>query len=210
MPATLETVAGRAAHTPDREAFGRAVMGALAGSSGTFSVDVASSLAATEMATKLRLWLLVTRAAIGGVSATVSPEFLADTYPAMLALARALDGAGLEGVWTPEGERTVRLGRARHLFVSADRPPGRFGGRSLRPDTLLEVVSAERVDPEWHRTRVAPRATAVGLTTVVYGAPGGDTLFQAIRTKNLLAEWRDGKRRHFSPGRADGSAPAGR
>ena len=208
MAATLETATMRPARAPGREAFARAVMAALADVGGTFSVDAPSSLAVTGMATKLRLWLLVTRAAAGGVSATVSPEFLEDTYPAMLALARSLDDAGLKGVWTPEGERTVRLGKARHMFVSADRPSSRSGGRNPRPDTLLEVVSAERIDAEWYRSRVSPRAAAEGLTTVVYGAPGGDTVFQQMRTKNLLAEWRDGTRRHFSLGAAAAEAVA--
>jgi len=177
-------------------------MAALADGGGAFSADVPSSLAVTGMATKLRLWLLVTRAAAGGVSVTVSPGFLGDSYPAMLALARALGDAGLNGVWGAEDERTIRLGRARHVFVSVDQPPSRSGARSPGPDTLLEVVSAERIDPQWYRSRVSPRAAAGGLTTVVYGAPGGDTVFEQVRAKNLLVEWRGGPRRHFSLARA--------
>ena len=60
MPATLETAARRPARASDREAFARAVMAALADGGGAFSADVPSSLAMTGMATKLRLWLLVT------------------------------------------------------------------------------------------------------------------------------------------------------
>ena len=206
MPATLETVAGPPARASGREAFARAVMAALADGGGTFSADVPSPLAVTAMATQLRLWLLVTRAAAGGVSATVSPEFLSDSYPAMLALARALEEAGLKGVWTPEDERTVRLGKARHMFVSVDRPSSRSGAGSPKPDTLLEVVSADRIEPEWYRSRVSPRATAEGLTTVVYGSPGGDAVFGQVRAKNLLAEWTDGTRRHFSLGKAGAEA----
>ena len=198
MHATVETITRRTERTSEREAFARAVMTALAGDGGSFSAEVLSPAAVTGMASKLRLWLLVTRAAAGGLSATVSPEFLKDTYPAMLALARALDEAGLKGVWSPEGERTIRLGKARHVFVSMDRPaPGPDSGRS-RPDTLLEVVSAERIDRHWFHTRICPRATAEELTTVVYGAPGKGTVFEQVRAKNLLAEWRDGRRRHFA------------
>ena len=202
MPATLETVARRPARASGREAFARAVMAALVDGGGTFSADVPSAQAVTGMATKLRLWLLVTRAAAGGVSATVSPGFLTATYPAMLALARALDEAGLKGLWAPEDERTIRLGKARHMFVSVDRPSSRSGAGSPRPDTLLEIVSADRIEPEWYRSRVSPRATAEELTTVVYGAPGGDGVFGQVRAKNLLAEWTDGTRRHFSLGGA--------
>lgn len=198
MPTAVETPAGRTGQRSDREAFARAVMAALAGEGGAFSAEAPSSLAVTETATKLRLWLLVTRAGAGGASATVSPEFLRDTYPAMLALARALDDTGLGGVWAAEDERTFRLGRARHVFVSVDRPLRRPTGGSARPDTLLEVVSAERVDRRWFHTRVCSRARARGLTTVVYGRPGADTLFEQVRARNLLAEWSEGVRRHFS------------
>ena len=207
MPATLETVVRRPPRARGREAFGRTVMGALAGGGGTFSADVPSSLAVTRMTTTLRLWLLVTRAATGGVSATVSPEFLRDTYPAMLALARALDDAGLKGVWAAEDERTIRLGKARYMFVSVDRPLSGHDARGSRPDALLEVVSADRIDPEWFHTRVCPRSMAEGLTTVVYGAPGEDTLVEQVRAKNLLAEWRDGARRHFSMSEEAANAP---
>jgi len=134
------------------------------------------------------------------VSATVSPEFLADTYPAMVALTRALDDAGLRGVWVPEDERTFRLGRARHTFISVDRPPQGPAGTSPRPDALLEVVSSERMDADWFHTRVCPRTQTEGLTTVIYGNPGGDTVFERVRKRDLLAEWRDGVRRHFSLG----------
>ncbi len=181
-----------------REGFGRAVLAALAGDGGEFSVETSSPSALRRPATQLRLWLLVTRMNAGGVSATVSPEFLRDTYPAMLDLTRALDEAGLKGAWRPEGDRTIRLGEARHVFVSVDRPLTRPRDGSGRPDTLLEVVSAERIDPEWYRTRVAPRAGVAGLTTVVYGARGGLTLFDQVRKRHLLEEWGDGSVRHFS------------
>jgi len=198
MPATLEALTSRPTQASGREAFARAVMGALSSGGGAFSAEVSSFIDVTEMATKLRLWLLVTRAAAGGASATVSPEFLKDTYPAMLALARALDDAGLKGVWAAEDERTFRVGNARHVFVSVDRPLSGPGKEGSRPDTLLEVMSAGRIDRKWFRTRVCPRALAQRLTTVVYGAPGEGGVFEQIRAKNLLAEWRDGVHRHFS------------
>ena len=198
MPAILEALTARPARASGREAFACAVLGALSGSGGSFSVEVPSSIGVTAMATKLRLWLLVTRAAAGGTSATVSPEFLKDTYPAMLALARALDDAGLKGVWAAEDERTFRVGNARHVFVSVDRPLPGPGGEASRPDTLLEVVSAGRIDRDWFRTRVCPRAAVERLTTVVYGAPREGAVFAQVRAKNLLAEWKDGVCRHFS------------
>jgi predicted LPLAT superfamily acyltransferase len=75
-------------------------------------------------------------------------------------------------------------------------------GVPTRPDTLLEVVSADQVPTKWFQSRVAPRASARGLTTVFYStssrsADGSESLFDRVRRSNLTKEWRDGVRRHF-------------
>lgn len=198
MTTSLETISIQSALKSDRDEFGHAVMGALACDGATFSADVSSAMQVTGTATPLRLWLLVTRALAGGVSVTVSPEFLRDTYPAMLELSRALNEAGLKGTWEAEDERTFRLGKARHVFISVDRPVRTSGIGYDRPDTLLEVVSTERIEPEWYRSRVVPRSGAKGLTTVVYGTPEHGSLYDEIRARNLLEEWKSGVRRHFA------------
>lgn len=106
-------------------------------------------------------------------------------------------------MWTAAGGRNIRLGEAWQTFISVDAPSGNTDqGLPNRPDTLLEIVSAERVPTHWFRSRVAPRSSTKGLTTVFYGAsptPGGEreSLFDRVRRSNLTKEWRDGVRRHF-------------
>ncbi|MEX0763247.1 MAG: hypothetical protein WD208_03045 [Dehalococcoidia bacterium] len=181
----------------DEEELGRAVMGSLvSGTGSTFTVDVADIGAVNRVMTQIRSWLLVARAGTGGVSATVAPQFLEDTYPAMLALTRRLNDAGAGGLWHPDGARTLRLGEAKHIFVSADRP---VTDHSPAPDALLEVVQAHRIDGEWFAERVAPRARRRGLTRVFYGAPGTeDSVYERARRGSLALESHDGFHRHFS------------
>ena len=118
--------------------FGRAVAASVVTGAGmTFTLDVPGAGAVIPLATPIRTWLLAVRTSAGGVSATVAPSFFNDTYPAMLALVRALNDAGLGSLWRPEGVRTVRLDQAVHVFVSADRPVAdqRFPKRQRCPWT---------------------------------------------------------------------------
>ncbi len=133
------------------------------------TVDLAEGESAREFSTRLRLLLLFMNRETGSVSATVSPSFRNDTYPAMLALVNAFHRSGASGDWRPDGPRAIRVGKARHLFVSADMP---VADRSPSPDTMLEVVAAHRIDAAWYDQRVRPRASYPGLTTVMFGVPG--------------------------------------
>ena len=89
------------------------------------------------------------------------------------------------------------------MFISVDAPSSTSAsGQPNRPDTLLEVVSADRIPTGWFRTRVAPRSSTMGLTTVYYSSStrptdGRESLFDRVRRSNLTKEWRDGMRRHF-------------
>ena len=186
---------------------GRAVVqSAVTGMGFTFAVEASGVGAVNSFATPLRTWMLAARMVSGGVSATVAPSFFGGTYPAMLALVQSLNASGLGDLWKPEGVRTVRLDRAVHVFVSADRP---VPERSPAPDTLLEVVEAHRTGMDWYAGRVAPRAAAPGLTKVFYGLPGtAGSVFEHVRAEAVAAEALDGVRRCFSlsgvagPGRA--------
>ena len=156
----------------EREKFGRVLMGALAMRSGEqFEVSASPSALVTTTVTPLRLWQLVAGMRSGGTSVTVSRALLEDTYPAMCALASALDEAGFNGVWAAEDERTFRLGKARHIFVSVDHPGGNGPDQaSRRPTSLLEVVGIDRIDDRWLHSRVAPRAHRPDLAIVAYSS----------------------------------------
>jgi hypothetical protein len=175
--------------------FGRAVIDSVVNRRGlTLSVEVPSEMEAIETSARLEAFLLPLASFTDGAFARVAPRFLDDTYPAMLALTTRLGGA-----WCAEGERIIRTGEARLAFVSVDRPLGDPRGVESRPDRLIEVVSAHRIDREWYRSRVMPRARADGLTQAFYGVPeAGDSLFDDIRRTNLALGDRDGVCRHFA------------
>jgi hypothetical protein len=164
------------------------------GSSKIITVDLAEGESAQEFSTRLRMLLMFMNRDEGSVSATVSPSFQNDTYPAMLALVKAFESSGTGGDWCPDGPRAIRMGKAKHLFVSVDMP---VADRSASPDTLIEINAAHRIGTEWYDLRVAPRVSSTGMTTVLFGVPavssgGGvvdseyaSSVFKRERTKNL-------------------------
>ena len=190
--------------TDGADEFSRSVLDSVVSKRGeTLSIAVRSRSEAISISSRIELLLLTVGMGSGSVCARVAPSFLGDTYPAMRALTQALDQAGLSGMWTPVGGRSIRLVEAWQLFISVDTPSdAAVPGRPDRPNTLLEIVSAERIPTDWFRSRVAPRSSSKGLTTVFYGsssrrADGSESLFDRVRRSNLTKEWRDGVRRHF-------------
>ncbi|MBT3942315.1 MAG: hypothetical protein HOC77_03640 [Chloroflexi bacterium] len=184
--------------------FSRAVIDSVVNKRGeTLSISVQSEAEAISISTQIELLLMTVGMGTGSVSARVAPSFLEHTYPAMHSLTTALDGAGLSGLWTSAGGRCVKLVESWQMFISVDAPSDeKVPGMPTRPNTLLEVVAADQVPTDWFRTRVAPRASSRGLTTVFYStssrsSDGHESLFDRVRRSNLTKEWRDGVRRHF-------------
>lgn len=165
----------------------RGVSSAIGGSR-VITVDLAQGESAQEFSTRLRMLLLFMNRDEGAVSATVSPSFRDDTYPAMLALVKGFQNSGASDDWRPDGSRSIRMGNARHLFVSVDTP---VADRSPLPDTLIEIVAAHRISTSWYDQRVGPRASSSGLTTVMFGVPNSpgseyaSSIFKRERSKNL-------------------------
>ena len=186
------------------EEFSRAVLDSVVSKRGeTLSISVQSDAETIDISTRLELLLMTVGMGAGSVSARVGPSFMNHTYPAMRSLTQALDTAGFSGMWTPVGGRNIRLMESWQMFVSVDAPSAiGVPGQPKKPDTLLEVVSADHIPTDWFRTRVAPRSSTTGLTTVYYGSStrptnGHESLFDRVRRSNLTKEWRDGMRRHF-------------
>jgi hypothetical protein len=160
----------------------------------TITVDLEEGESAQDFSTRLQMLLMFMNRDKGSVSATVSPSFRDDTYPAMLALVKGFERSGASEDWRPGGPRSIRMGNARHLFVSVDMP---VADRSPSPDTLIEIVAAHRISASWYDQRVRPRAVSSGLTTVMFGLPsasggqlGADSeyatsIFKRERSKNL-------------------------
>ncbi len=175
------------------EAFGRALIRSVIDRDGSvFTVDAPTASAATELATNLRAWLLVLGAGTPAASATVSPTFLGETYPAMLALVRKMEENG--AAWKPSGARTIRIGNASHVFVSRDRA---VAEKSPNPNGVIEIVDAHRIDRQWFYERVAPRCKRPGLVRVFYGLPGvTGSIYDEVRAANLAGAARN-EPRHF-------------
>ncbi len=202
MLATIESpTPTRSIHTTEREEFGRALLKSITTREGaTFTVDVQDAAAVTDLVAGLRSWLLVIGAGTGVASATVSPTFLGETFPAMLSLVRELERSG--ATWRPNGPRTVQVGEAKHVFVSRDRP---VAGRTPNPDGMIEVVSAHRVDRDWFHERVSPRCQAPGLTRVFYGRPGvPGSIYEEVRNEILSVTGPGEPQRHFDLRVSDG------
>ena len=199
MLATLESpIPVKMAHSSEQEEFGRALLKSVSTREGaTFTVDIANAAAVTELITGMRAWLLVVGAGTGVASATVSPTFLGETFPAMLALVREMERAAENGsaAWRPSGPRTLQVGRAKHVFVSRDRPAA---GKTPNPDGIVEVVDAQHIDRSWFSRRVSPRCKSPGLTRVFYGMPGVQgSIYEEVRGASLGSAGRGGPRRHF-------------
>jgi hypothetical protein len=171
----------------------------------TYTVDISSAVEVNHLATPIRTFLLLFGAGTGGVSATVSPTLLGHSYPAMLYMVQKLNESGAGDAWKPDGARTVRIGEALHVFVSADSP---LKSRTEAPDTLLEVPGAHLIEPHWFESRVVPRSGAPGLVRVLYGLPGGGGIYDRFRRRNMIAGADGGPQRHFSliDGRPDASS----
>ena len=171
----------------------------LSRSPATFTIETGktdSVRAVTEFASPLRLFLLMAGRASGGVSATVAPHFSEETYPALLDLVGRLNGSGASDLWRPDGARSLAVGEARHMFISADMP---VVERSARPDRLLEVVAAHMIQADWYRSRVAPRLVAGSMVRVFYGRRGvAGSAFAAADAEAMAEEAMSGERRRFS------------
>lgn len=162
----------------------------------TFTIEADSVGTATGFASPLRLFLLMSGKSSGGVSAVVAPHFSEETYPALLDLVGRLNGSGASELWRPDGARSVALGDAKQMFISADMP---VAERSMKPDRLLEVVAAHRIPADWYQTRVAPRLSRDSPVRVFYGQRGvAASAFEEADAAAMAEEAMTGERRRFS------------
>ena len=171
------------------------------------TIDLTADESFVEISTRLRLLFLFINRAEFSNSATVAPSFTQDTYPAMLALVKALESAGMGEDWSPDGARSIRIGKTKHLFVSVDMP---IKDRSPSPDKFLEIIQSHQIDVSWYDQCVYPRASAPGLTTVMFGVPDNSdpqystSIFKRERLRNLSG--RPGGTHFFSQPRCPVSA----
>ena len=173
LEAELRTLATETADCiSDRDDLGQRIMAsAMSSEREIFAVKSRSVSVATDFATPMRALMLTLTSGFGGISVTVSPSLNLNTWPAMDALAAELEAAGAAELWQPIGERSIAIGSSRHVFVSADHPV-RDDATRVYPNTVVEVVGAHLIKPEWFDRVVAPRCHDEALTFVFYGQAG--------------------------------------
>jgi hypothetical protein len=181
---------------PYQVEIGRAVMDSVLGGKGlTFTVEIARQGGKNELSVHLELLLLTMSLASGGTIVKAAPTFRPQTLISQRRLMERLDQAGFAGFWKKEHGQAIRLGRARALFLSADRSASVVGNTA---SLLLEVDEAQDVDADKFNKDFHPMAAATNATTVLYGTAWDDaSLLEEVKRRNLELEAGDGVRRHF-------------
>lgn len=175
---------------------GRAIIGsALNGRGLSFTVVMARQAGKNELSAHVELFLLAknVRRSLDGVKC--APTFNPQGGISLRRLWSRIAEAGLEPLAAREDGHSIRLGRARQLFLSAEAAANVVGHTA---SLLLEVDEAQDVEREKFDREFRPMAAAANATTVYYGTPWDDTtlLEQAVQS-NRERERRDGVRRHF-------------
>ena len=175
---------------------GRAIIGsALNGRGLSFTVVMARQAGKNELSAHVELFLLAknARRSLDGVKC--APTFNPQGGISLRRLWSRIAEAGLAPLAAREDGHSIRLGRARQLFLSAEATANVVGHTA---SLLLEVDEAQDVDREKFDREFRPMAATANATTVYYGTPWDDTtlLEQAVQS-NRERERRDGVRRHF-------------
>ncbi|MBI4286810.1 MAG: hypothetical protein HY671_00075 [Chloroflexi bacterium] len=162
----------------------------------TFSVEIARQGGKNELSAQIEVLLLTLFAARGGNGVKGAPTFKPQTIISMQRLRERLNDAGFSDFWVSEHGYIIRLGRARQLFLSADRSSHVVGATA---HILLEIDEAQDVAKDKFAKEFKPMGAATNVTTVLYGTPWDDsTLLEETKQVNLELERKDGIRRHFS------------
>ncbi len=175
---------------------GRAILeSVLRGRGLSFSIEMARQGGKNELSAQLEALLLTLHAgrAIDGVKC--APTFEPQGRISLRRLWSRLTEAGLASIAAIESGHIVRVGRARALFMSAEREANVVGHSA---QLLLEVDEAQDVDEEKFDRDFRPMASTTNATTVFYGTAWDDsTLLERAKQRHLELERHDGVRRHF-------------
>lgn len=175
----------------------RAVLGSVRDGRGlSFSVMMSRQAGKNELSAQLEAYLLLRHHAWDVDAVKCAPTFRPQAQISLRRLWTRLRAAGLGRLARLEGGNSVRLGRARQLFLSAE-PGSHVVGHTAH--LLLECDEAQDVDPDKFDRDFRPMAAATGATIVFYGtAWREDDLLARVRAHHLELERRDGIRRHFA------------
>jgi hypothetical protein len=161
----------------------------------SFSVEIARQGGKNELSAFVELQVLFNNIDRSITSIKLAPTQRPQVKVSMDRLWDCIRDLGLDTYAAKEGGNAVRLGRARQLFLSADRQSNVVGHTA---DLLLEVDEAQDVDIDKFDKELQPMAAANGATTVFYGTAWDDAnLLERNKQRHLELERRDGRRRHF-------------
>lgn len=174
----------------------RAIVESVRGRLGrSFSIEIARQGGKNELSAQLELLLLAGHAHRAVDNVKAAPTFAPQGRLSVRRLWQRIEQAGLAPLASREAGHIVRLGRARQIFLSAERGANVVGHTA---HLLLEVDEAQDVDPEKFDRDFRPMAAAKNATIVFYGTAWTETsLLERAKQAHLEAERRDGVRRHF-------------
>jgi hypothetical protein len=174
----------------------RAVLASIDANAGrSFSVEIARQGGKNELSAHIELELLLRHRESAVTLIKAAPTFDPQARISLDRLWDRLLEAGLKPWAALENGNSVRLRRARQLFLSADAGSNVVGHTA---DLLLEIDEAQDVSPDKFDKEFAPMAAARAATTVFYGTAWDDAgLLERMKQAHLAQERRDGIRRHF-------------
>ena len=175
---------------------GRAVVDSVLHRHGlTFTVEVARQGGKNELSAQLEVLLLTLFMGRGGNLVKAAPTFRPQTLISLQRLQERLDQAGYGLFWAREQGYMVRLGKARAIFLSADKDSHVMGTTA---HLLLEVDESQDVAQEKFNRDFKPMGASTNVTTVLYGTTWDDaSLLETTKQQNLELERKDGVKRHF-------------
>src|SRR6185503_8483207 len=161
----------------------------------SFSVEIARQGGKNEISAFVELQVLFNNLDRNITSIKLAPTQKPQANLSFDRLWQRVRDLGLTSYASREGGNAVRLGRARQLFLSADKQSNVVGHTA---DLLLEIDEAQDVDVDKFDKELQPMAAANGATTVFYGTAWDDAnLLDRSKQRHLELERRDGRRRHF-------------
>ena len=167
----------------------------LAGDGRSFSIEIARQGGKNEVSAQIELELLLRYRDSDVTLIKAAPTFDPQAKISLDRLWDRVRDAGLDAWAARENGNSVRLGRARQLFLSAEAGSNVVGHTA---DLLLEIDEAQDVDAAKFDKEFAPMAAAGAATRVFYGTAWDDAgLLERMKQAHLAQERRDGIRRHF-------------
>ncbi len=161
----------------------------------TFTIMFARQMGKNELSAHLEAYLLNLFQRVGGTIVKTAPTFQPQLLVSKSRLEALLDNPLNAGRWKSQHEYTLRLGKARVMFLSGDAQAHVVGATA---SLLLEVDEAQDFDFEKYQRDFRPMASTTNATTVLYGtAWSEDDLLWRQKQHNLEAERQDSIRRHF-------------